>query len=258
MPKNVLVSREAAGPGFVIREVVYPAHFRQEPHSHDDSSITLLLSGDLRETSADWHETATPLSLVVKPAGIVHSDVVGSKGARTLQIQFRDSELDPPADYDLGRWRWIHAGNGIASFLLLAELIRNQEVSRRVTESAVRGILREIRPIDGQSQTMPPWLQRVKKELEKGPSASVTELADQVRVHPVSLNRAFRRHQGVSISEYRSRQRLRKAASLLQQSHRSLTRVAHRSGFSDQSHFCREVKQRTGLTPSQLRSVLVQ
>ncbi|MGH7543335.1 MAG: hypothetical protein ACREK7_05295 [Gemmatimonadota bacterium] len=62
---------------------------------------------------------ATCLSVVIKPAGVVHADRVGPRGAWALQILL---DLDRPfarGDRGLGPWRWIHAGAGTRTLLSL-------------------------------------------------------------------------------------------------------------------------------------------
>jgi AraC family transcriptional regulator len=75
-------------------------------------------------------------------------------------------------------------------------------------------------------------------------------------MHPVSLARAFRRAHGCSITWYRRRSRVRRAADLLTTA-MPLADVAMESGFTDQSHFCRVFKVETGLTPSVYRRLAV-
>ncbi len=79
------------------------------------------------------------------------------------------------------------------------------------------------------------------------------ELARRTGAHPVSVSRAFRRYYGLTLSEYRRRERVRRAAARIGASSLSLSSIAHGTGHADQPHFCREFRRLTGLTPSEFR-----
>ena len=248
------ICREFAGQGFRVREVTYRPDLRQAAHAHEYNGITLVLAGGIRETVGRLDEVGSCLSVVVKPAGVVHSDRVGPRGARVLQILL---DLDWPfsrGDAVLGSWRWIHAGSGTRALLSLHNRLAGSAVTG--LEDRVLEILGGLSGECGPSCSDPPaWLRRVRETLDDGPSArSVRELAAQFEVHPVYLTRVFRRHYGIPVTAYRRRQRIRRAARAIERTNRDLTWIAHASGFSDHPHMCREIRETTGLTPGELRS----
>lgn len=69
------------------------------------------------------------------------------------------------------------------------------------------------------------------------------------------LSRLFRQAIGMTLSQYLIRVRVEHARHLLSAGagERSLTDVAHASGFSDQSHLTRHMKRLLGVTPGMLR-----
>lgn len=252
--REVAVGRSAAGPSFCVREIQYAAGYRQGKHAHERASVTLLLRGALRETAAGREENATVLSVVVKPAGVVHADEVGPAGARTLQVVLEDEAafLGDPAR-ELGAWRWIHAGAGVRPLLGLQRALWDAAAD---LEDPVLEALGEVVAEPGPASDDPPgWLARAREALDDDdPTASrVRDLAAAFDVHPVSLTRAFRRAYGVPVSVYRRRLRLRRAAAQISGTDRPLTRIAHAAGYADHAHLCREVRGATGLTPSALR-----
>lgn len=240
---------------FSIRWIDYPPGLRQPWHSHDAMSVTMLLAGDIRETTRAGEATGSALSVVVKPAGVPHADEVGPRGARTLQVAFVPGIAEELAEGEgLGRWRWLHAGPASAPLLRLARALRLGEARVGLEDGVldVVAALGDTRPSDAAA---PRWLARVKEALDDEPEAEVgvRELARRVGAHPVSVSRAFRRHYGVTITEYRRRQRVRRAAARIATSSASLSRIAHGTGHADHPHFCREFRRLTGLTPSQFR-----
>lgn len=244
------VRREATGRGFRVREIMYAPCQRQPLHAHDCDGITLVIGGAIRERVGRHEEIATCLSIVVKPAGVVHADDVGARGARTVQVL-----LDRKVE-GLGPWRWMHTGAGVSGFLALRRrLIADGEVD---LEDRVLDLLGEVTSTGPPARSDPPrWLQLVKEALDDTLSANpaVRELAREADVHPVSLARAFRRHYGTTVTEYRRHQRVRRAAWAIERSGCHLTRIAHATGFSDHPHMCREVRAATGLTPTELQEL---
>lgn len=102
----------------------------------------------------------------------------------------------------------------------------------------------------------PAWLPRVRALVEtSGPRRpSVAHLARMASVHPAHLGRVFRAHVGCSPIAYMQELRVVMACRLLRESDLSLTQVALRLGFFDQSHFTRIFRARVGLTPGAYRA----
>lgn len=245
------------GAGFEVRQVDYAPGYRQAPHAHDTTGITLVLDGSFRETAHGREEEASALSVVVKPAGTVHADVVGPRGARTVFVGIRDEATLLPEPSDLGSWRWLHAGPGVQPLLDLRRAVLDLTTAPDAEEMVLE-LLSEVTEAPAPRHGDAPfWVRRAREILDDlaAERIRVRDLAEQVRVHPVSLTRAFRRAYGVPVTTYRRRVRLRRAAAEVVGSDRSLGSIAHDAGYADQAHMCREVRQTTGLTPSGLRRV---
>lgn len=243
-----------AGP-FWIRCIDYPPGLRQPQHSHDAFSMTVLLAGDIHETTRVGEAIGSALSVVVKPAGLEHANEVGPRGARTVQVAFLPEVAEELADgAELGGWRWQHGGPACAPLLGLAGTLRSGVGGASQMEDRILDAVAAW----GDAPTGavgPGWVDRVKEALddELESDIGVRELARLVDAHPVSVSRAFRRRYGVTLSEYRRRERVLRAAARLGASSLSLSRIAHATGHTDHPHFCREFRRLTGLTPSQFR-----
>lgn len=283
-----IVHRSLQLRGLAVREISYPANFYQRAHSHAEIGLTLVLAGTIRERAERRSELATALSVVAKPAGLVHADRVGPGGARTLQVAIAPAAA--PAELArrtaaLGPWRWRHAARGVRELLALLPLVRARGGPRDdELEAALARLVDALAeaptetPVDVSAdapagapepiadggaritETAPaPWLRRVKASLDRATEGAprVDELARRAGRHPVALTRAFRRAYGCNIRTYRKRLRLRRAAAQLVGSGTEpgadLTTIAHRTGYADQAHLCRDVRAATGLTPSALR-----
>ncbi len=242
-----------------IREVTYQPGQRQRLHCHEETSITLLYRGSLQERVGKAQIWAGPLSVVVKPAGTLHSNRFGPQGASTIQLNLASEKS---ADWALGsragleEWRWIHGGKVARRFLTVLSELRLGRGSPALENASIDLIaaLGSDHP-ETFCGLPPPWLRRVKQQIEQtfAEGTRVRQLARDAGVHPVSLARCFRKHFGTSVTEHLKHLRVEAAARLLSSRGLAIVEVAMQCGYADQSHLCREFKSQTGLTPGLYR-----
>ncbi len=65
----------------LVREVRYHAGATQLRHAHAESSVSLVLAGELEESSGNTNYVARAGSVVFKPAGWRHANTYGPRGA---------------------------------------------------------------------------------------------------------------------------------------------------------------------------------
>jgi AraC family transcriptional regulator len=131
------------------------------------------------------------------------------------------------------------------------------------TDAAYALVAEVLALVEGDNEraggTRPPaWLLAARDRVHAayaGP-CRVAELADEAGVHRVHLARAFRRHFGCSITEYRQRLRLRAAAAGLAKDGRLVSAVAADAGFADHSHLCRAFRAVVGVAPAGYRALV--
>jgi AraC family transcriptional regulator len=85
-----------------------------------------------------------------------------------------------------------------------------------------------------------------------GPIA-LGDLAAVTGVSPSKLHRQFKRTVGLPLHQFVIQQRVKRARELLAGSKLSVAEIAYCTGFSDQSHLTRVLRQNTGLTPKAFR-----
>jgi len=86
-----------------------------------------------------------------------------------------------------------------------------------------------------------------------GRKVTSAELAKAAGMSVRGLERAFDRDYGLSPQQYLRRLRMQTACQLLVSSRLALAQVADRCGFADQSHFTRDFRGLTGMTPRAYR-----
>ena len=81
----------------------------------------------------------------------------------------------------------------------------------------------------------------------------LADLAERFFINKYYLTRLFRRHYGMTISEYVFQLRIRRAKELLRFSDESLEEIARQCGFYDLAYFSRKFKKAEGSSPSAFR-----
>jgi AraC-like DNA-binding protein len=86
-------------------------------------------------------------------------------------------------------------------------------------------------------------------------NSSIKDLASLCNLSPFHLIRVFREYIGVPPHIYLKQVRIKRAKALLAKGF-SMAFVAHEAGFTDQSHFSKQFKQITGITPNKYSNII--
>jgi AraC family transcriptional regulator len=102
------------------------------------------------------------------------------------------------------------------------------------------------------------WLKKVRAFLDAQYLSEhrLCDLASLAGVHRVHLVREFRKHYGVTIGQHIRKRRIAHACELLARSDLLLREIARVCRFVDQSHFSRQFKKLSGLTPAEYRDLV--
>jgi len=87
-----------------------------------------------------------------------------------------------------------------------------------------------------------------------GQDIRLEALATSIGVSASKLHKQFRAAMGIPLHKYVIQQRVKRAREMLSASTLSLAEIASSTGFADQSHLTRIMRQYTGLTPKTFRS----
>jgi AraC family transcriptional regulator len=136
---------------------------------------------------------------------------------------------------------------------LYDEFRRQDNLSPLAMEGLVLELMVETsRRATGSTERRPPhWLEQLGQLLRARFAENLTlqELANAVGVHEVHLARVFRKFHGCTVGEYVRQLRIEYASRQLSITDEGLADIACAAGFSDQSHFSRTFKSRTGMLP---------
>ena len=244
---------------FLIRQLEYGAGVSFEEHAHEETQVTLFLSGQTDEWVEGEHRLIGPLDIVVKPAGLRHVNHFGVSGAKTFQFSLRGSN---PTWFTR-----LTDGYRVAFCPLftsrILSLISNRDSDEVCPETRHRDIANSLNSfLASQRQprpaTSPRWLNSIVTEIGDRfrMPISLGHLAERQGKHPVSVARAFRARYGRSVKQHVQQLRVKYAARLLVENEMTATAVSQQCGFSDQSHMNRVFKSHTGMTPVRYRRLL--
>jgi AraC-like DNA-binding protein/ligand-binding sensor protein len=102
----------------------------------------------------------------------------------------------------------------------------------------------------------PRQIKTIQKFLERNFSKKLTlgNIGKKFGLREKALDALMRKHFGMSFTDYVSSLRVAEAKRLLESSDLSVSQIASRTGFSDQSYFTKVFKSRLGSTPTEFRS----
>lgn len=245
-----------------VHTAAYRPGARQVPHEHAELHFSLLLAGSVAETVGRVTESAGPLSVVAKEAGVIHANDFGPEGARLARLAVGAESLGTLLGDARGHeaWRWTHDARVARPFLRLVQRVGDSGHEVAGDDPDVLDLLaaftaRRVAPSHGDP---PLWLQDAMGHLREGwqPGLRVSAVARRAGVHPVYLARCIRRWYGVAVGDVMRATRLRVAASAVAAARGTMSDVAHAHGFADEAHFCRTFRDAVGITPGGYRRLL--
>lgn len=225
------------------------------PHSHATASVSLVVRGVFAERIDGMGRAGPGLSVIIKPAGVVHETRCGSGWCQTVSLELpRRVESELRGKY--GAFSRVgHEDDAVLTAALVGlwrralegEIDRDDAWMERWWGSCGAAMRRER---VGRSD------RRLAAALAVGArGGSAGEAADAVGVHPVHLCRLFRAATGRGTAANFRRARVRRAAEEFGRSG-SLAAAASGCGFADQAHMTRAFVAETGATPGVLRTLL--
>lgn len=236
-------------------------------HTHQGASFVFVLSGTYSsEADGAVLGVRNPM-LIFNPAGTTHRDSFVIAEGRFLAISISDESLRLIVDAVTlpAAARAFLSG---PSLTIASRIASGCMMSCSDTPSTMEGNCWElISVISGASLwptehrlSFPSWIGRARELLQDRCTESlpITELAQELALHPVYFSRAFRNAFRCTPSQYRMRCRLQRAVTFSRSPELSLADVALRSGFFDQSHFTKAFRKEFGIAPSAYRKHLGQ
>lgn len=244
-----------------VSEAEFDGDLALPRHTHETPILAVLLSGSMEINLGRHQHDCGQCSVQVHPAGEPHAQKYGRSGASMLVVQPVFERADTPAalhELVAGVSNIRHAEITDLARRAVLELRCPDELSPLALEAIVLEILvcaARLPPDRRSFCALPGWLERAAEMVHDRfrERLQLSEIADEVGVHPGHLARAFRQHFRLPLGNYMRRLRLGWAARRLGESNDPIVKIALEAGFADQSHFTRVFRQYSGTTPAQMR-----
>ncbi len=263
LPKGFLhgevVKVRQAG-GLLLAEAVYEPGLQIRRHSHEHARFVLVLRGEFSEICENKARECRAGTLLLRAPGERHADAIGSRGAACFCVDLPPEWLERAREESVVLEESAEFRGGLLAHLanmLHGEFHQRHEVSGLFMEGILLGIVAEASRRHARvDETVPPrWLERARELLHSqfAERLTIRSIAETVGVHPVHLARMFRQCYQCTPGEYVRELRLEFACQAMSASHARLAEIALAAGYCDQSHFSRDFKSQTGLSPARYR-----
>jgi len=246
--------------GFRVTDVVFPPGLRLAAHYHERACFAVILEGSVRKAFDRVVDTLGAGGVVTMPPRERHRDDFEGAGAHIVVIEPDPVREPPPTAPDLFQRVHLFRDGVVAA---IAWRIRHElNHPDAVTPLALDGLTLELVAAGArrlaamrEESTAPAWIGQTRELLHArfAEPPAIAEIAALLGVEPERLARAFRHHTGVPIGAYVRRLRLEWTAIQLASTDESLSEIALRAGFADQSHFTRLFRRHTGVAPGAWR-----
>jgi AraC family transcriptional regulator len=248
--------------GITLTDTEY-THEYVDWHYHENAYFTFILQGKLIEGNKRESHRCSAGNLLFHSWQEPHYNVKPEGYARGFHIEFDKNCLDD-FSFDINDLQGSFSIENPDIKFLLYKIFRETKICDRATSASIQMLLLEIlarmlRLNRIEYRKTPAWTKKLKEILhgDYAENLSLKKLSGELNIHPVHLSRDFSKYFQCTFGEYLRKVRVEKSLSFLPNKNLSLTEIAFRCGFADQSHFLRSFKQINGVKPSEYRKLLL-
>lgn len=249
-------------PGITITDTEYTLD-KVDWHYHENAYFTFILAGNVIEGNKKEVYNCSAGSLLFHNWQDPHYNIKPKGFTRGFHIELQKHWFDG-LELKQDKLQGSFAVANLDVKFLLYRIFKESKADDNLTAMAVEALLLQTlnkMQVDNINllRAAPCWVNRLKQLLHDDPVKKHTldELSQLLQIHPVHLSRDFSKYFNCNLGEYIRKLRVERSFALLANDELSLTEIAFRCGFADQSHFVRSFKQFGGSNPSAYRRLLV-
>ncbi|MCG8321309.1 MAG: AraC family transcriptional regulator [Cytophagales bacterium] len=224
-------------------------------HCHENPHIDFVFQGgdvERRKNIAYQRKTG---DIDYYEAGEFHETVLRNDYSKSLILELDDKFLNKYDldSIDLATSVKNNVDAKLLSIRMVYELLNYDCCSRASLLSMSLSLVSHTDRCDYVST--PRWVQIVSDLLNDRWNEQITldELSMIADVHPVTISKHFRKYFSCTLGNYMRKLKIANGITLIKDTNVTLTDIALKCGFSDQSHFTRNFKQFTGVLPKDFR-----
>ena len=242
----------------------YDYHTERTPwHYHENPYFMYVLTGNMKDCNSRKETLCPAGSLMFNNWQEPHFGSKHSKEASGFHFELDRSWFETN-NIDLNLFEGSQGITNPLLHILFFDLYREFCLSDTESQLSVEQLAFQV--CDGlqndriiNSSNIPEWVYGLKELLHYDTSdVSLTYLSKELGVHPVHISRTAQKYFSTTLGEYRRQLKLKKALPLIMNKELTLTQIAYKCGFSDQSHFIRVFKSYFNSNPNVYRKELSQ
>ena len=234
---------------FKVSVVDYTQKVSEDWHWHEKLHISSIIRGGNLESRKNEEIQVVPSKILVYQQGEIHRNRFTVHPSKNINIEFEEHFFNHDICFSN---LTLDENSTLDFFRIYLELQLNDQCSQQ----SIGQILQSLFWQDNY-ESKGEWIQKLKELLNDrwDEFPSLNDLSNELNVHPITISKYFAKENGMTLSEYMRKIKVRRAVGFLMNSSSSLAEIAFTCGFSDQSHMSRLVKNYTGYTPGTIRTL---
>jgi AraC family transcriptional regulator len=229
-----------------ISVVEYTKNVSEEWHWHDKFHISFILQGGNLETRAKEDVQVTPGKVMIYNEGETHRNRFTLHPSRNLNIELSEDFFSDHLNKSNLKASIIE----VELYHIYFELLYNDNYSLESLECLLKGLFCSVDKMKHKN-----WFSKLETILSDqwNRFPSLYDLSAELNIHPVTISKTFLKYNGITLSEYMRKMKVKRSVNMLLNTNSSLSEIAYACGFSDQSHMTRLVRHYTGYTPGTIQ-----
>lgn len=232
---------------YTVSIVEYTHFVSEDWHYHENFHLSSILTGGNNESRKSGDIEVEPGRIMTYQEGEYHRNRNTVFPSKNLNVEFsheffsdklKFSNLQLSADAYLSMLKVYHE-------LMISDVYSSQSVDQIISSIF----------LEDNSTSKPKWIDTLKTLLNDRwqEFVSLEELSNELGLHPVSISKYFAKHSKCTLADYMRIIKVNRAVHMIINLPSSLTEIAYKCGFSDQSHMNRLFKHYIGFSPLELR-----
>ena len=244
----------------IASETEYTEGLASVWHYHENTHFSHILTGGSIEIGECNTQTQTQGDSMFYNPYMLHRNTRYKEGTRIFNL-----ELEPgfykknKLDYSSANIFWTSSDAHFKKMMIVKSMseffIGDNHSSLSIEQLCV--LLCQQSPVKSKLVKDRHWSSLLKEFMQENWNKPFTlsDLSDQVQIHPVTISRYFSKYFHCTLGEYARRIKVEKSFALIRNKRYSLTQIAYDCGFTDQSHFSKTFKDITGILPKEYRKL---
>jgi YesN/AraC family two-component response regulator len=233
--------------------VNYKKPVSEDWHSHENIHLSLILQGGNLESRKKEDIQVSNGKIIAYNEGELHRNRFTSFPSKNLNLELKN-EFFTTNDLAFNNLD-LSSTKNIDIYLDLLKIYHELRINDLYTFDSIHLSLKSLFITNNESSFMPSWIKQLREIIEDrwNEFISLNELALELKVHPVTISKYFKKYYKGTLGDYMRKIKVQKALYFLLHTDMPITEIAFACGFSDHSHMVRVFKTYVGYNPKNIR-----